>query len=163
MRTSSDLIVDVRRSLCLTAGMAGVLAGVAIALYLAASGVAGRGAGVVAALAGVVLLVVCTRHRARREPCVLTLRGDGSVDWIDRRGVRGSGQVVGAGRMGGLCVSLRIASRATPQDASRRGGGRLRWLAVRKRHTWLIPADALDAETFRVLAVRAPRLAVGRR
>jgi hypothetical protein len=104
MRTSSDLIVDVRRSLCLTVGMAGVVTGVAIALYLAASNVAGRGAGVIAALAGVALLIACVKRSAHREPCIFTLRGDGSVDWVDRRGVRESGNVVAAGRVGGLWV-----------------------------------------------------------
>jgi hypothetical protein len=153
MRTSSDLIVDVRRSLCLTVGMAGVVTGVAIALYLAASNVAGRGAGVIAALAGVALLIACVKRSAHREPCIFTLRGDGSVDWVDRRGVRESGNVVAAGRVGGLWVSLRIESAAEPAAES----------SASARRTWLLPADALEGETFRLLAVRVPHMTAGRR
>lgn len=157
MRTSSDLIVDVRRSLCLTVGMAGVVTGVAIALYLAASNIAGRGAGVIAALAGVALLIACVKRRAHREPCIFTLRGDGSVDWVDRRGVRGSGNVVAAGRVGGLWVSLRIESAAEPaaEPAAE--------FFASARRTWLLPADALEGETFRLLAVRVPHMTAGRR
>ena len=155
MRTPGDLIVDVRRSLCLTAGMAGVVTGVAIALYLAASNVAGRRAGAVAALVGVVLLIVCERCRARADPCVFTLRSDGSVDWIDRRGTQRAGQVVGAGRIGGLCVTLRVVPRAVI--------GVARWRGASRQRNWLIPADALDGETFRLLAVRVPAMTAGRR
>lgn len=160
MRTSKVLIVDVRRSICLTVWLAGFIAGVATALYLASSTFVGRGAGVAVALAAASVLCVYARHRAIREPRRLALAEDGSVRWIERSGRRGAGTVVAAGRVGGMWVSLRV-------ESTRAGMRVPRWLgrclgdraAV---HAWLIAADAVDGECFRQLAAQVPRMTAGR-
>jgi hypothetical protein len=155
MRTSSDLVVDVRRSWCLTAGLSGFVAGATVSIYLAASVAVGSPAAAAVALAGAVGLAAAARRQMCRQPRAFTLAADGAVDGVARDGRRFVGHVVGAGRVGGLWVSLRVS----PARASRRGVAG--WRGGFARRAWLIPADALDAETFRQLAVRVPRLLAG--
>jgi hypothetical protein len=169
MRTSKVLIVDVRRSICLTVWLAGCVAGVATALYLASSTFVGRGAGIAVALTAATLLCVVARHRAGREPRRLALADDGTVRWIERSGRRGAGSVVAAARVGGLWVSLRVEparidTYGTPHTHDIRVPRALgRWLESRFAvRGWLITADALDDESFRQLAVRVPRMTAGR-
>jgi len=153
MRTSARLVVDVRRSLCLTLLLAGLVAGSAVAMYLVVSAIAGRVAGLAAAVACAGVLTLARRAQARHEPCSFAIGADGSVEWTDRGGQSAAGRVVAAARAGGLWVSLRVrpANRAWPLSRARRPRVR----------AWLIAADATDPETFRALAASVPRMTGG--
>ncbi|RKP56455.1 hypothetical protein [Pararobbsia silviterrae] len=159
MRTSAELHVDVRRSFCLFVLSIGFMAGAALALYLAASTFAGREAGCVAGLVGPMVLVARARVAVRRVPCVFALAADGALAWTERGGHRDTGQLVGARHVAGLWVMLCVQP-ASP-DVIGASGFRRRVTERVAERAWLIPADALDGETFRVLAVRLARLTGG--
>jgi hypothetical protein len=179
MVAPGSLWIEVRGSRWLTFMQGSFLAACAMALHLSASALAGPFAGVALALAGTAWLAGYAHGQARGRLCELWLDEDGSVEWYDRIGRVGKGQVVAAVRVGGGWVSLsaqpdREATRAlqamqagTP-GGSRAGGRGLHarmWrpfeLGMRPR-AWLLAADALDPETFRALAVRVPHIPRGR-
>lgn len=191
MRASTSLSVVVRRSPCLTVCVSGFIAGAAVALYLVVCSLTGPDAGCVAALVTVALLGFGSHAQARRQPRWFRLAADGSLRWVDRSGRRGSGVVVAANRVGGCWVTLGmrpsdVLSRLPHQGVrvgcpttvvsprpghavqrSGRFGSRLtQWLVSRyvsrAASAWLIPADALERDTFRMLAARVRRLDGGR-
>jgi hypothetical protein len=170
---ATSLWVEVHGSRWLTFAQGGFIAACAMALYLSSSAVAGPFAGVAAALAGVAWLAWRARCQARYCLCELWLDEEGSVQWYDRMGRFGRGQVVAAVRAGGGWVSLSAqADRQTMQTWAQRGtragkrAARAGWRPKpgcgTGRHAWLLPADALDPEAFRALAVRVPYTPRGR-
>ena len=145
-----------------------------MALYLSASAVAGPFAGVAVSLAGVACLAWRARCEARGRLSGLWPDEEGWVEWCDRIGRSGTWRVVVAVRVGGLWVSLSAQPLSTKPNAQImqtkvQGGTRaaervtLSWLrsipgfGTRPR-AWLLPADALDPEAFRALAVRVPHI-----
>jgi hypothetical protein len=178
MVAPASLWIEVRGSRWLTFVLGSFLAACAMALYLSASAVAGPLAGGAVALVGTAWLARYARRQARGRLCELWLDEDGSVEWYDRTGRFGRGQVVAAVRVGGWWVSLsaqplsaspdRRATRTAVQCGGRAGERAAHsWLlrtpgfGTRPR-AWLLPADALDPETFRALAVRVPHTPRGR-
>ncbi|CAB3787035.1 hypothetical protein [Pararobbsia alpina] len=166
MSAATGLLFEVHRSPALTIALGSFFAGCAIALYLSASAAAGPFAGVAASLAGVAWLAWCARRQARGCPRWLWLAEQGSVEWCDRMGRPGAGQAVAAVRVGGLWVSLSAQpDRQTREQGETRAGERgavprMRSIPSFGKRTcaWLLPADALDPEAFRALAVRVPRI-----
>lgn len=170
MGAAAGLLVEVHGSRGLTLALGGFFAACAAALYLSVSALAGPFAGGMAALGVLAGLAGRLRRQARGYPCWLWLGEHGSVEWRDRMGRSGRGQVVAAVRVGGLWVSLGVQpdDRTRAQDWAHAdaGGflGRL-WPIRRLRRrprSWLLPADALDPEAFRALAVRVLHIPQGR-
>ena len=108
MGAAAGLLVEVQGSRGLVLALGGFFAACAVALYLSASALAGPLAGLVAALGVLAGLAGCLRRQARDYPCWLWLGEHGSIEWRDRMGRPGSGQVVAAVRGGGWWVSLSV-------------------------------------------------------
>lgn len=153
MWTAAAPRVEVRVSPRLAVLLAGFVVACAGALYLAVSAAAGPLAGMAAALAGAAWLVFCAWRQALGSPRCFWLAADGSIRWIDRRGMQGRGRVTAAVRVGGLWVSLSVQAGVAARPK------RLPGLAVWRRCAWLLPADALAPGRFRGLAMRVPRVA----
>jgi hypothetical protein len=178
MVAPTSLWIEVRGSRWMTFLLGSFLAACAMALYLSVSAAAGPLAGVVVALAGTAWLAGYARSQARGRLCELWLDEDGSVEWYDRMGRFGTGQVVAAVRVAGWWVSLSAQPLGAPPDrqatrtgvqCGRRAGERATRAWLRRTPgfgarpcAWLLPADALDPETFRALAVRVPHTPRGR-
>jgi hypothetical protein len=186
MGAAAGLLVEVHGSRGLALALGGFFTACAVALYLSASALAGPFAGGMAALGVLAGLAGSLRRQARDYPCWLWLGEHGSIEWRDRMGRPGSGHVVAAVRVGGLWVSLSVQpdGRTRARDRARGGmhgsehdsdhdpaqtgpGGFLRRLwptshRCTRPRSWLLPADALDPEAFRALAVRVPHIPQGR-
>jgi hypothetical protein len=119
----------------------GFFAGVAGAcVFEAVSAHAGPVDACVAAAVCIALLGLCARRWLRSQPAAIRTHAD-SLATFGRDGRVRHWQIIGSAQFGGWLLALTLSE----------GQG--------KPHTLLIPADSIDTDTFRQLAVSARRAA----
>jgi hypothetical protein len=124
-------------ALCLSLAVFVLAAACAVHLFLAPR--AGLAAGVCGAAATAALLAVCAlRACARRLPAAICVEASGQVAAFGRAGqLLARGSVTGCAHWSGLLLVLSVGQEG------------------RRPRSLLIPADALDASSFRALSVLA--------